>query len=44
MLAEHTEHTALITKLSRLPVFLSLNKDCVDLLRSLSLTLDTDDV
>ncbi len=44
MLAEHTEHTALIAKLSRLPVFLSLNKDRIDLLRSLSFALDTDDV
>lgn len=44
MLAEHTEHTALVAELSRLPVFLSLGKDRVDLLRSLSLTLDTDDV
>ncbi len=44
MLAEHTKHTALVAELSRLPVFLSLGKDRVDLLRSLSLTLDTDDV
>ena len=44
MLAEHTEHTALVAELSRLPVFLSLGKDRVDLLRSLSFALDTDDV
>ena len=44
MLAEHAEHTALVAELSRLPVFLSLGKDCVDLLRSLSLALDTNDV
>ena len=44
MLTEHTEHTALVAELSRLPVFLSLGKDCVDLLRSLSLALDTNDV
>ena len=44
MLTEHAEHTALVAELSRLPVFLSLGKDCVDLLRSLSLALDTNDV
>ena len=44
MLAEHTEHAALVAELSRLPVFLSLGKDRVNLLRSLSLALDSDDV
>ena len=44
MLTEHAEHTALVAELSRLPVFLSLGKDCVNLLRSLSLALDSDDV
>ena len=44
MLTEHTKHTALVAELSRLPVFLSLGKDRVDLLRSLSFALDTDDV
>ena len=44
MLAEHAEHAALVAELSRLPIFLSLGKDCVDFLRSLSLALDSDDV
>ena len=44
MLAEHAKHAALVTELSRFPVFLSLSKDCIDLLRSLSLALDTDDI
>ena len=44
MLAEHAKHAALVTELSRLPVFLSLSKDCIDLLRSLSLALDADDI
>lgn len=44
MLAEHAKHAALVTELSRFPVFLSLSKDCIDLLRSLSLALDADDI
>ena len=44
MLTEHAEHAALVAEFSRFPVFLSLSKDCVDLLRSLSLALDADDV
>ena len=40
MLAEHAEHTALVAELSRLPVFLSLGKDRVDLLyRKIDATL-----